>query len=117
MEIRPISNSAKHYGWNDYYRRSIFGPLSGVTYSSNATNTLRNNEAGLYADRMRQRGLEPKAFNRNLARDAHLIAENFKASGGEFTEVKFTESPQGKHDEEAWRKRFAENIVFLFPPN
>lgn len=76
-----------------------------------------DNEAGLYADRMRQRGLEPKAFNRNLARDAHLIAENFKASGGEFTEVKFTESPQGKHDEEAWRKRFAENIVFLFPPN
>jgi len=75
-----------------------------------------DNEAGLYADRMRQRGLEPEAFNRNLARDARLIADNIKASGGDFTEVKFTESPQGKHDEAAWRERFAENIMFLFPP-
>ena len=42
---QTINTYHNDYWWNNYYRRSIFGPLSGVTYSSNATNTLRNKEA------------------------------------------------------------------------
>jgi enterochelin esterase-like enzyme len=72
-------------------------------------------EAALYAERMRRRGLDPAEFNRHLARDARRIAENLRSAGGEFTAVRFTETPGGKHDEASWRARFPAAITFLFP--
>jgi hypothetical protein len=72
-------------------------------------------EAALYADRMRHRGLDPETFSRNLARDAHSIAQNLQTSGGDFTSVRFDEVPDGRHDEASWRKRFPSAIEFLFP--
>jgi hypothetical protein len=72
-------------------------------------------EASLYAERMRSRGLDPQAFNRNLARDARLIAQNLQAAGGEFTAVRFDEVPGGRHNEESWRNRFPAAVEFLFP--
>ena len=72
-------------------------------------------EAVLYADRMRRRGLDPEAFSRNLARDARAIAQNLQTSGGDFTSVRFDEVPDGRHDEASWRKRFPSAIEFLFP--
>jgi len=72
-------------------------------------------EAALYADRMRRRGLDPDAISRNLARDAHAIAQNLQTSGGDFSSVRFDETPEGCHNEASWRKRFPSAIEFLFP--
>jgi enterochelin esterase-like enzyme len=74
-----------------------------------------DNEASLYAEPMRKHGMDPDALNHNLARDARLIAENLKESGGSYTALKFTEIPEGTHSEASWRERFPDDIVFIFP--
>jgi enterochelin esterase-like enzyme len=65
---------------------------------------------------MSDMGLDPDAFDRNFARGARVIADNFKDAGGGDPQVLFVEEPEADHSEASWARRFPAAIAFLFPP-
>jgi predicted alpha/beta superfamily hydrolase len=63
----------------------------------------------------RDRGMEPSSFDRGFVELSERLSAAFEASALNHPAVLLVETPEARHEEQAWAGRFPAAIQFLFP--